>query len=73
MLDYEREDDLTFLSPDEKLKIVKKEIDKIISINNLVLVALKSGMFDECEDGLLFAARLVNQASWNILKMFPVN
>lgn len=71
MIDYDREEELTYLSPEEKLEIVKTEIEKIIGINNLCFDALRFNREQEIVDGYLFAVKIIDKASWNIRKMFP--
>lgn len=71
MINYENKEDLRFLSSKNKLKIVKIEIEKIISINNLFFNALKYNEDDEGVDGYLVALHLIDKSVWNIRKMFP--
>lgn len=71
MNDYENEDDLRYLPSDKKLVIVKKEIEKIISINNLLYNALRYNPYAENTDDYIFASQIIDRASCNIIKMFP--
>lgn len=71
MTNYEYEEDLTYLPPDKKLAIVKKEIEKIISINTLLFNALKYNQDNEYSDSYIIASQLIDKASLNIIKMFP--
>ena len=68
---YDNEDDLTYLSSEEKLKIVRIEVEKIISINSLLIDALRYSRGELNTDGYLIASRIIDKASWNIIKMFP--
>lgn len=71
MGDYEKEDELINLSSEEKLKIIKIEIDKIISISNLFFHALKYNEDVDGVDGYLMALHLIDKSVWDIRKMFP--
>lgn len=71
MTNYEYEEDLTYLPSDKKLAIVKKEIEKIISINTLLFNALKYNQDNEYSDSYIIASQLIDKASLNIIKMFP--
>lgn len=73
MINYEDMDDLRYLSKKDKLKIVKKEVDKIDSINELLLNALKYNRHDEFAHAYIHASQLIGSAVWNIKKMFPFN
>lgn len=70
MINYEMENDLVKLSFEEKLAIVKIEIEKIIAINNLCYDALKYKAGDEFANGYILASLIIDKASWNIRKMF---
>lgn len=71
MIDYENMDDLTHLNRKDKLKVVKKEIDKIECLNDLLLNALQYNRMDEEAHAYIYASKLIGDATWNIKKMFP--
>lgn len=71
MTNYENADDLTHLSRKEKLKIVKKEIEKIINLNDLLFNALKYNQYKEDASSYLYASFLISSYAVNIRKMFP--
>ncbi len=71
MINYENMDDLTHLSRKEKLKIVKREIDKIMNINDLLFNALKYNKFDCYNRSYIYACFLIGSSVNNIKKMFP--
>lgn len=71
MINYENMDDLTHLSRKEKLKIVKREIDKIDCVNDLLLNALQYNRLDEDAHAYIYASQLIGHAAWQIRKMFP--
>lgn len=71
MIDYEDMDDLRHLSRKDKLKIVKKEIDKIDNINELLFNALQFNSLDEQASAYIYASQLIGTSTWNIKKMFP--
>lgn len=69
MIDYENMDDLTEIDDETKLKIVKREIKKILNLNKLLYDALH---YEHCdEDGYIYATQLIDTAAWHIRKMFP--
>ncbi len=67
--DYENMDDLIEIDDETKLKIVKREIKKILNLNKLLYDALHCSHCDE--DGYIYATRLIGIAAWHIRKMFP--
>ncbi len=69
-IDYESMDDLRRLSRKDKLKIVKKEIDKIQCVNDLLSNALKYNRLDEEAQAYIYASKLIGRAAWNIQKIF---
>lgn len=71
MINYEKADDLTHLNRKEKLKIIKKEIDKIININDLLFNALQYNKYKEDSLSYLYASFLISSHAVNIRKMFP--
>lgn len=71
MIDYEDMDDLIHLNRRDKLKIVKKEIDKIECVNDLLFNALKYNSMAEEAHAYIYASKLIGNATWNIKKMFP--
>lgn len=71
MINYKYKDDLTDLDDKEKLEIVKIEIENIININNLLQNTLQNYSDYENADSYLFASQIIENASWNIRKMFP--
>lgn len=71
MIDYKNAEELFDLDDKEKLKIVNIEIDKIININTLLFNTLKTYNYEENSDCYIYASRLIEDASWNIRKMFP--
>lgn len=71
MIDYEDMDDLIHLNRKDKLKIVKKEIDKIECVNDLLFNALKYNSMAEEAHAYIYASQLIGNATWNIKKMFP--
>ena len=68
MINYENMDDLTHLSRKEKLKIVKKEIDKILCINELLLNALKYNEDDSYNYSYIYASFLKDEISLPIMR-----
>lgn len=64
-------DDLTNLSRKDKLKVVKKEIDKIECVNDLLFNALKYNRMNEEAHTYIYASKLIGDATWNIKKIFP--
>ena len=71
MFNYENTENLTHLSRKEKLKIVKREIDKIININELLFNALKYEEHENHNYTYIYASSLIASASNNIRKIFP--
>ncbi len=71
MINYENMDDLTHLNRKEKLKIVKREIDKIMNINDLLFNALKYNKLDCYNRSYIYACFLIGSSVNNIKKMFP--
>lgn len=71
MINYEDENDLTHLSRKEKLKIVRKEIEKIININDLLFNALQYNKYKEGSSSYIYASFLISSHAVNIRKMFP--
>lgn len=71
MINYENAENLTHLSRKEKLQIVRKEIDKIIDINDLLFNALQHNKYKEDSSSYLYASFLIASYAVNIRKMFP--
>lgn len=73
MINYEDMTDLRRLSRKDKLKIVKREIEKIINVNELQFNALKYDRYSTNNDldCYIFASNIIAKASLNIRKMFP--
>ncbi len=70
-IDYENMDDLTHLDDKTKLKIVKIEISKISSLNELLYNALKYHDDIECAEGFIYASFLIDSHIVNIQNLFP--
>lgn len=71
MIDYENMDDLLDVDDETKLKIVKREINKIDCLNDLLLNALQYNRLAEQSHAYIYASKLIGNATWNIRKMFP--
>ena len=71
MFNYENMDDLKHLSRKDKLKVVKREIEKITCINELLFNALKYNEDEGYNYSYIYASFLIGSAVNNIRKMFP--
>ncbi len=71
MIDYENMDDLIDVDDKTKLKIVKREIKKIVYMNNLLYHALHYYEIEDVFEAYIYATKLIGSAAWHIRKMFP--
>lgn len=71
MIDYENMNDFSDVDDKTKLQIVKREIKKVVNLNNLLYHALHCYEIEDDFEAYIYATKLIGTASWHIRKMFP--